>query len=258
MTSPYTPSRAHLKHQTNKLIQQLEEDIEHQQPPIVPSWRSQSSRYQSNNRHVSFASNVVFASSDISINSDDVDGDDGASATSSSLRSRKATPHKKALDRITTASSPTVYRREKGTRLLDSGAVRLHVAYYTNPRRRGKDGSDRLLDTGAVRKVVTRHTTPRRLYATRKMWSPPPSTGRLKELAQSQQQNNNIDCEHNNTLSRNDETPSKLTPSKRSNAHIGGHKFRALLSPEFKNYNAENIDAENIKPGVVVSRALFH
>ena len=140
MTSPYTPSRAHLKHQTNKLIQQLEEDIEHQQPPIVPSWRSQSSRYQSNNRHVSFTSNVVFASSDISINSDDVDGDDGASATSSSLRSRKATPHKKALDRITTASSPTVYRREKGTRLLDSGAVRLHVAYYTNPRRRGKDG----------------------------------------------------------------------------------------------------------------------
>lgn len=88
--------------------------------------------------------------------------------------------------------------------------------------------------------------------------SPPPSTGRLKALAQSQQQNNNIDCEHNNTLSRNDETPSKLTPSKRSNAHIGGHKFRALLSPEFKNYNAENIDEENIKPGVVVSRALFH
>ena len=155
------------------------------------------------------------------------------------LRARRATPHKKGPpsweDIISSPSSSrsgasasaaaggrgggvSVAHIEKKTpRLVESGAVRVQIARHTNARRgEGKHGSDRLIDSGAVRLNVTRHTTPRRLYATRGgIWSPPPpSSGRVRRAPRSVEQ---------------------ILPSssRQSNAHVGGHKFLAALSPKY-------------------------
>ena len=100
---------------------------------------------------VKFASNVVF--------------------NTSSNNVRKNTPHKRnstmrKYSRVTTMSSPA---HAKKTSLLQTGAVRMTVVYYTNPRKPAKTGT-RIIDSGAVRKVVTRHTTPRKLIGNRNMW----------------------------------------------------------------------------------------
>ncbi len=151
------------------------------------------------------------------------------------LRARRATPHKKGPpsweDIISSPSSSrsaastsaaagggggvsSAHREKKTPRLVESGAVRVQIARHTNARRgEGKHGSDRLIDSGALRLNVTRNTTPRRLYATRGgIWSPPPPSLGRRRAPRSVEQ---------------------MPSSRKSNAHVGGHKFLAALSPKY-------------------------
>jgi hypothetical protein len=103
-------------------------------------------------------------------------------------------------------------------RLVESGAVRLQM--QTNPRKGGTN-SDRLIDSGAVR--LTCHTTPRRLYAIRgKICSPPPSSS-FKRMAP-------LRGNERIVLATGRYLATATTPSKKSNAHISGHRFRAAMS----------------------------
>ena len=157
------------------------------------------------------------------------------------LASRKATPHKKnrGVSSFQSPSAPNIASSgKKKPRLVESGAIRVQIATHTNPRRRANHHgeSQRLIDQGAVRLNITRHTTPaRRLHATRsRIWSPPPSlSSRKKEAPQSERLHNRNE---DNAFAVSTATPVKqYTPSKqkkRSNAHRGGHKFRASLSPK--------------------------
>lgn len=147
-------------------------------------------------RHVTFSAEVVFAAK-----------------RSSSIVMRKNTPHKRNNKISTTVRSTTINRTRvmtpartfaatpgtilsgrKTSKLLQTGAVRMNVAYYTNPKRKvgcvaivprlnllfvvyhyshvyiWKRRGTRLLDSGAVRKVVSRYTTPRKLVGNRDMW----------------------------------------------------------------------------------------
>ncbi|KAL3803323.1 hypothetical protein HJC23_009287 [Cyclotella cryptica] len=115
-------------------------------------------------RHVTFSSDVNFTSSRYP------------------TKTRRCTPHKpiNTGGRVVAMSPARTLSTRKTSSLLQTGAVRVNVAYYTNPRRKINPGSTRLIESGAVRKVVSRHTTPRKLIGNRHMWSPPPSTGRLK------------------------------------------------------------------------------
>ena len=134
---------------------------------------------------------------------------------------RKATPRKISSHARAEIGAGAKNNRDKTPcRLLDTGAVRLQM--QTNPRK-GATNSDRLIDSGAVR--VTRFTTPRRLYARRgEIRSPPPpsSSKRLAPL----RGNEHI------VLATGRYLATATTPSKKSNAHIGGHKFRAAMSPQ--------------------------
>jgi len=143
------------------------------------------------------------------------------------LRTRKATPHKGSSSReifssYSSASAEgraTTHRKKRTPRLVESGAVRVRIDRHTNTRRGAKHGSDRLIDSGAVRLNITRHTTPRRLYATHgRIWSPPPPSSSRKWVPRSEQM-----------TGRGPTT----TPLRQSNAHVGGHKFLAALSPKY-------------------------
>ncbi|KAL3810114.1 hypothetical protein ACHAXA_008247 [Cyclostephanos tholiformis] len=105
-------------------------------------------------------------------------------------------------------------------RLVESGAVRVRIARHTNARRgEGKRGSIRIIDSGAVRLIVTRHTAPRRLYATHgRIWSPPPPS--------SSNNRRRVPLSEHHMPGRGTDT----TPSRRSNARVGGHEFLAALS----------------------------
>jgi hypothetical protein len=188
---------------------------------------------------------------------------------SRALRARRATPHKRgppswediisspsssrsaALASAVAGGGAAVAHREKKTpRLVESGAVRVQIARHTNARRGGgTHGSERLIDSGAVRLNVTRHTTPRRLYATRGgIWSPPPpSSGMVRRAPRSVEQ---------------------IMPSssRQSNAHVGGHKFLATLSPKYSTpairmvtYDEEQYDERNacLESERGLSRTLF-
>eukprot|EP00804_Cyclotella_cryptica_P009987 CCRYP_015411-RB/>CCRYP_015411-RB protein AED:0.06 eAED:0.06 QI:33/1/1/1/0.28/0.25/8/2919/315 len=176
------------------------------------------------NRHVTFSSDVNFTSSLYP------------------TKTRRCTPHKpiNTGGRVVAMSPARTLSTRKTSSLLQTGAVRVNVAYYTNPRRKINPRSTRLIESGAVRKVVSRHTTPRKLIGNRNMWSPPPSTGRLKLR----------DLNLNTPPKSEVETPSKneFSSSRRSNASTGGHKFRALLSEQCKSPTIERD----------VSRTLFH
>eukprot|EP00578_Thalassiosira_sp_NH16_P020804 CAMPEP_0181083558 /NCGR_PEP_ID=MMETSP1071-20121207/4221_1 /TAXON_ID=35127 /ORGANISM="Thalassiosira sp., Strain NH16" /LENGTH=264 /DNA_ID=CAMNT_0023165223 /DNA_START=256 /DNA_END=1050 /DNA_ORIENTATION=+ len=204
------------------------------------------------------------------------------------LRDRNATPRKKASRTNKSSSSPTVpgsatsTSRKKKPRLVESGAVRVQIARRTNPRRGGdKLDSHRLIDKGAVRLNVTRHTTPRRLYATRsRIWSPPPSSCSKKRRRAPQSEklpdrnNAYMTAASNAAVTAADAaatTPSKersntYTPAKqRSNAHRGGHKFRAVnmtpnhSTPAISTDTCEENVNESIclEPGRSLSRNLF-
>ena len=117
-------------------------------------------------------------------------------------------------------------------RLIESGAVRVQIETKTNPRRnKNHIASHRLIDQGAVRLNITRHTTPRRrLHKSRsQLYSPP-----LTSLPQSDKlyRHNNNDVSITATASFTPaNTPAKKYTPNRSNAHYGGHRFRASLSP---------------------------
>lgn len=178
-------------------------------------------------------------------------------ATERALRSRRATPRKRRaaspaspdrapLDRSLPASAR---RRPRETpqrpRLVDSGAVRVHVSRRTNPRR-GADlrRSGRLVDQGATRVRVTRHTTPRRLHATRaRLWSPPPSSARQGMPAPQAPRSEVLRRKPPPMPGANART-APATASKatsvvlipfakkpRTNASAGGHRFRSAFSP---------------------------
>ena len=119
-------------------------------------------------------------------------------------------------------SETPVHVEKTPLRLIESGAVRVHIAQYTNPRRgANKHGSNRLIDQGAVRLQITRHTTPRK-NTSRMMWSLTPSSSNKIMAPRTEVRG----IQHATTTSHG------FTPSKhRSNAQIGGHKFRAVLSP---------------------------
>jgi hypothetical protein len=157
------------------------------------------------------------------------------------LRSRRATPRREHPTRDYITSSPSsrpsesasaggggggetdTHREKRMPRLVESGAVRVQIAKHTNLRRGDKHGiSDRLIDSGAVRLNVTRHTTPRMLYATHsRIWSPPPPSSSTMVRVPL--------CERipgRGTATIN-------TPSRRTNARVGGHKFLAALSPKY-------------------------
>ena len=131
-------------------------------------------------------------------------------------------------------------------RLIESGAVRVHIAQYTNPRRGAdKNGSTRLIDQGALRLQITRHTTPRKkvnatttqcrmMSSSNKIMVPQTDIRPIRRI---------LSAATTTTTSKNGFTPSEH----RSNAHIGGHKFRAALSPNTTTpyITAEIMDIEN-------------
>ena len=190
-------------------------------------------------KHVNSTKRVTFANTDTSIliPTELNVSPQKARERTRALASRKATPHKKTRGVSYQSQSPSVAASgKKKPRLIESGAIRVQIATHTNPRRAVMaGGSQRLIDQGAVRLNITRHTTPRRLYATRsRIWSPPPPTSsRKKEAPQSERLYNR---HADNASAVSTATPAKqYTPSKqtkRSNAHRGGHKFRASLSPK--------------------------
>ena len=180
------------------------------------------------------------------------------------LKYRRSTPHKKVSGSVKSQSPAGM---KKKTRLVESGAIRVSTDMKVNPRRGGRGGAAkkhgslmRQIDRGAVRLNVTRHTTPRRLYATRKrMWSPPPSSSKQRRVPQSEKLPNRGKMQ-GLTIS-----PIKTsTPSRRSNASVGGHRFRASMSPgkcttpvaspDLHKENGENVCLESEK-GLV--RSLF-
>lgn len=177
------------------------------------------------------------------------------------LRNRKATPHKKKAPRDNTSSpyrgSAAMNSHGKKPRLVESGAVRVQIAKHTNPRRGAKQGSQRLIDQGAVRLNITRHTTPRRPYTRSRIWSPPPSSCKKNKVPQSEKL-------PNRNTSTTTYTPSKSTAAytsskQRSNAHRGGHRFLATLTPN--KYSTPAIGKEMHKgleqPERSLSRTLF-
>lgn len=190
-------------------------------------------------KHVNSTKRVTFANTDTSIliPTELNVSPQKARERTRALASRKATPHKKTRGVSYQSQSPSVAASgKKKPRLIESGAIRVQIATHTNPRRAVMaGGSQRLIDQGAVRLNITRHTTPRRLYATRsRIWSPPPPTSSRKlEVPQSERLHNR---HADNASAVSTATPTKqYTPSKqkqRSNAHRGGHKFRASLSPK--------------------------
>ena len=148
------------------------------------------------------------------------------------LRARRATPHKIVSSHAGAEIGAVKTHRDMTPpcRLVESGAVRVQI--QTNPRKGGiNHDSNRLIDSGAMR--LTRHTTPRRLYARRGMiWSPPPSTS--KRLAP-------LRDEQIIMTDRYNIATTTTTPSKKSNAHIGGHRFRAAISPKYTSPIMHNV-----------------
>lgn len=133
---------------------------------------------------------------------------------------------------------------KKPLRLIESGAVRVHIAQTTNPRRGAdKHDSNRLIDQGALRLQITRHTTPRKKVnvttRSRMIWPRTPSSSDKTVIPQTEMKpiRTFLSATMTATASEHDCTPSKH----RSNAYIGGHKFRAVLSP---NITAPIVGAE--------------
>ena len=95
---------------------------------------------------------------------------------------------------------------------------------------------NRLIDQGAVRLNITRHTTPRRrLHKSRSQLYSPELT-RKKMVPQSdklyRRKSNDVSIAATTAFTpANTPATKKYTPNRRSNAHRGGHKFRASLSP---------------------------
>jgi len=149
-------------------------------------------------------------------------------ATTECIRRGRATPHtKKSID-----NKP---------RLIESGAVRLQFDAKTNPRRnKNHIGSHRLIDQGAVRLNITRHTTPRRrrIHKSRSQLYSPELLTRKKMVPQSdklyRRKSNDVSIAATTSFTpANTPAVKKYTPNRRrSNAHRGGHRFRASLSPK--------------------------
>lgn len=167
-----------------------------------------------------------------------------------------------------------LYEEEtKPLRLIESGAVRVRIAQYTNTRRGlDKHGSHRLIDQGAVRLQITRHTTPRRkpVYATRhgrmllSATPLPPSTSSTNPIRVPQTEIRPRHGMLSSSMANTTTVYYGVTPSKqRSNAYFGGgeHKFRAILSPNITTpvVTAEIDSMENEENGCIrdLPRTLF-